>query len=557
MLFLRPRQLNRYRQIAEVMARHGFGAVISELGLEGTISLPMRLLRREPRPVTRRSAAIHLRLALEELGPTFIKIGQIASTRPELMPRAFINELSKLQDDVPPSPWEEVQPLIEEELGAPIQEVFLAFDPTPIASASLAMVYAALLPDRTNVIVKVQRPNIEKVIETDLAIIRDVARQASDRIPATRVYDPSGLAEEFGSALRGELDYEREGRNADRLRENFETEEYLYIPTVYWEYTTQRIMVQERIEGIKTDDIERLDREGYDRDEIAMHAARFVIKEILEDGFFHADPHPGNLFILPGNRIGLMDFGTVGYLDDSDRTKLIRLYTAVIRFDVEAIVEQLIHMRIAGPSVDEVGLQQDLRRLLRKYYGLPLKQIAVDKLLSEIQPIIYEYHLQIPSDYWLLLKTMVLMEAVGKRLAPDFDIFAVSGPYVGRFLVKLALPTTWGPGLLRDAGGWIDLVTGFPRQSRRILGQLERGNLELRVDVPTIYESTRQMNRMANRVILAILVGALTIGLSLLIPSLDLTWPWGLVTWLLVMGFLVIVILAFWLIWSILRSNRR
>ncbi len=557
MLFLRPRRLNRYRQIAEVMARHGFGAIISELGLESTLSLPLRLLRREPRPVTRRSAAIHLRLALEELGPTFIKIGQIASTRPELLPRAYIEELSKLQDDVPPSPWEQVQPLIERELGVPIEEVFLAFDPEPIASASLAMVYAALLPDHTRVIVKVQRPNIEKVIETDLAIMRDVAKQAAERIRSTRVYDPAGLADEFAFALRAELDYEREGRNADRFQENFKNEDYLYIPKVYWELTTQRIIVQERIEGIKVDNIERLDAEGYDRDRIAMHAARFVIKEVFEDGFFHADPHPGNIFVLPGNVLGLMDFGSAGYLDDSDRRKLIRLYTAVIRFDVEAIVEQLIHMRIAGPSVDEVGLQRDLRRLLRKYYGLPLRLIAVDQLLAEIQPIIYEYHLQIPSDYWLLLKTFVVMEGLGKRLAPDFDVFAVSRPYVSRFLISLLVPTSWGPGLLRDASGWIDLVMGFPRQSRRILGQLERGDLELRVDVPAIYESTRQMNRMTNRIILAILVGALTIGLSLLLPSLDLTWPWSLPTWLLVIGFLLIVMLAFWLIWSILRSNRR
>lgn len=539
------------------MARHGFGAIIAELGLESTLSLPLRLLRREPPTVTRRSAAIHLRLALEELGPTFIKIGQIASTRPEILPRAYIDELSKLQDDVPPSPWEEVQPLIERELNAPIEEVFLAFDPIPLASASLAMVYVALLPDHTQVIVKIQRPNIEKVIETDLAIIRDVARQAAERIPSTRVYDPVGLSDEFAVALRAELDYEREGRNADRFRENFASEAYLFIPKVYWEHTTRCMIVQERIEGIKVVDIERLDAEGYDRDLIARHAARFMIKEVLEDGFFHADPHPGNIFILPGDIIGLMDFGTVGYLDDADRAKLIRLYAAIIRFDVEAIVEQLIHMRIAGPSVDEIGLQRDLRRLLRKYYGLPLKQIAVDQLLGEIQPIIYEHHLQIPSDYWLLMKTLVVMEGVGKKLAPDFDIFAVSRPYVSRFLIRLIMPTSWGPGLLRDLGGWFDLITGFPRQSRRILGQLERGDLELRVDVPAIYDSTRQMNRMTNRIILANLVGALTIGLALLIPSLDLTWPWNLPTWLIIIGFLLIVTLALWLIWSILRSNRR
>ena len=557
MQLLRPRKLGRYRQIAEVMARHGFGALIAELGLESALSLPLRILRREPVRETRRSAAVHLRQALEELGPTFIKVGQLASTRPELLPRAFIDELGKLQDDVPPNPWEEVRPIIEDELGAPLEEIFLAFDPTPIASASLAMVYAAMLPDHTNVIVKVQRPNIEDVIDTDLAIIRDIARQAADRLSWTRVYDPVGLSEEFTFALKGELDYDREGRNADRFRENFKDEDFVYIPRVYWEYTTALMMVQERIHGIKISDIEALDAQGYDRHQIALHTAKFVIKEVLEDGFFHADPHPGNIFILPGEILGLMDFGTVGYLNDSDRSRLIRLFTAIVRFDVEAIVDQLIHMRIAGPSVDEIGLQGDLRRLLRKYYGLPLKKVAVDKLLLEIQPIIYEYRLRIPSDYWLLLKTFVVMEGVGKRLAPDFDVFEVSGPYVTRFLIGLALPTSWGPPLLRNAGGWLDLFIDFPRQSRRILGQLERGDLELRVEIPTLYDTTRQLNRMANRIILAVLLSALTIALALLIPSLNLNWPWNIPTWLIVLSFMMMVFLSLWLIWSILRSNRR
>jgi ubiquinone biosynthesis protein len=557
MQYLRPRKLNRYRQIAEVMARHGFGAIIAELGLESALSLPLRILRREPVPETRRSAAVHLRQALEELGPTFIKVGQIASTRPELLPRAFIDELGKLQDEVPPNPWEEVQPIIEDELGMPLEEVFLAFDPTPIASASLAVVYAAMLPDHTQVIVKIQRPNIENVIDTDLAIIRDIARQAANRLSWTRVYDPVGLSEEFTFALQSELDFEREGRNADRFRENFKEDNFVYIPKVYWEYTTSIMMVQERIHGIKVSDIETLDAQGYDRDQIALHTAKFVIKEVLEDGFFHADPHPGNIFILPGEILGLMDFGTVGYLDDSDRSKLIRLFTAVVRFDVEAIVDQLIHMRIAGPSVDEIGLQGDLRRLLRKYYGLPLKKIAVDKLLGEIQPIIYEYHLRIPSDYWLLLKTFVVMEGVGKKLAPDFDVFEVSGPYVTRFLIGLVNPTSWGPSLLRNAGGWIDLLNEFPRQSRRILGQLERGDLEVRIEVPTLYDTSRQLNRMANRIILAILISALTVALALLIPSLNLIWPWNIPTWLIILSFMMMVFLSLWLIWSILRSNRR
>lgn len=557
MLFFRPRHLRRYRKIAEVMARHGFGAVVSQLGLEGTWRFPARLLSRERQPTTPRSAATHLREALEELGPTFIKLGQIASTRPEVLPPAYLQELSKLQDDVPPAPWDDVQAVLEEELEAPIHEVFLALDPTPIASASLAQVYAALLPDRTNVVVKVQRPDIEEIIETDLAIIADLARLANERMSWTRPYDPVGLADEFSTALRYELDYRREGRNADRFRENFATEEHIYVPRVYWQHTSKRVLVQERIHGIKADNIERIDEAGLDRQRIATHAASFVIKEVLEDGYFHADPHPGNLLIMPGEVIGLMDFGTVGYLDNSDRANLVRLYIAVIQFDAEAIIEQLIRMGVASPSVDEKGLQRDLRRLLRKYYGLPLKEISVADLLAEIQPIIFEYHLHIPSDYWLLLKTLVVMEGVGKRLAPDFDVFEVSAPYVRRFLIKLALPTAWGPSLARSAGGWANLLIGFPRQSSRILDRLESGEMQFSVNMPAAERTTKQLNQMANRLILAILVGTLTIALALLIPSLNLSWPWNLPTWLIVIGFILMVMLSLWLIWSILRSNRR
>jgi ubiquinone biosynthesis protein len=557
MTFFRPRHLNRYRQIAEVMARHGFGAVVAEMGLGGALNIPRRLLRREPVTATRPTAAQHLREALEELGPTFVKLGQIASTRPEILPPAFIDELSKLQDDVPPAPWEDIKPVLESELSQPLEEVFLAFDPEPIASASLAQVYAAILEDRTQVVVKVQRPNIERVISTDLAIINDMARLAAERLSWTAAYDPVGLAEEFGIALKAELDYGREGRNADRFRKNFKDAPYIYVPKVYWRYSSRRVLVQERISGIKPDNIERLDAEGYDRYQLAMHAARFIIQEILEDGYFHADPHPGNLVILPGNIIGLIDFGTVGYLDDTDRANLIRLYVAVIQFDVEAIVSQLVRMRIAGPDVDEHGLKRDLRRLLRKYYGMPLKDIAVNEMLAEIQPIIFEYRLKIPSDYWLLLKTLVILEGVGKRLAPDFDVFEVSAPYVRRFLLKLASPQYWGPSILRSAGGWLDLMTNLPRRSTRILDQIERGALSFQVDVPEISRASRQLDQAANRIILAILIGTLTVALALLIPSLDLTWPWNLPTWLIVLGFVMMVGLSLWLIWSILRSNRR
>ena len=554
---LRPRHLARYRRIAEVMARHGFGAVLAQLGLADRLNIPRRLLRRGVEESERVPPAVRLRLALEELGPTFIKLGQIASTRPEVLPPSVLAELNNLQDNVPPDPWETILPLIEAELGRPLPEIFAAFDPTPIASASLAQVYPALLPDGTHVVVKVQRPGVERLIDTDLHILSDIAHLVRERLPGFMPFDPVEMAEEFANALREELDYRREGRNADRFRENFADEEYIYVPRVYWELTTRRLMVQERLRGIKIDDLAALDAAGLDRHRIAMHASRLIIKEVLDDGFFHADPHPGNMLILPGEVIGLIDFGTVGFLDERDKANLIRLYIAIIQFDAPSAVSQLIRMGIADPNVDEIGLERDLRRLLRRYKGLPLKDISASELLAEIQPIIYEYRLRVPSDYWLLIKTLVVMEGVGKQVAPDFDVFDVSGPYVRRFLIQLALPTSWGPDALRSLGGWAGFIGNLPNQTGRLMSRIERGQLELRIVDPATDRLARQVNTVANRVIQAILLGSLTIGLALLLPSLDLTWPWGLLTWITVLGFAAVMVLTLWLLWSIWRSGRR
>ena len=555
MLRFRPRYLRRYRRIAEVLVRHGFGAIVAQLGLDQALDLRRRLAPEPELPVTRKTAAVHLREALTDLGPTFIKLGQIASTRPDFLPPEFIDELANLQDNVPPAPWEEIHATIVQELGKPLDQLFLVVDPTPIASASLGQVYAALLPDRTEVIIKVQRPNIEKTIETDLAILADLARLAQERLATASPMDAMGLVQEFGEALRSEMDYRREGRNADRFRANFTEEKYLHIPKVHWEYTTRRVMVQERIYGVKISDYPALAAAGYDRDRIAMNAAKAIIKEVMVDGYFHADPHPGNLLILPGEVIGLIDFGIVGTLDRTDRAHLVRLWVSVINLDAEGVTDQLLRMGIVSPDVDQAGLARALRRLLRKYYGHPLKEISAKDVLNEVQPVIYQYKLRVPTDYWLLIKTLVLLEGVGKALAPEFDVFAVSAPYVQRFVLQMALPNSWAPGIIKQAGSWVTLMSLFPRQVTRVMGRLERGDLELRVQVPEIRQATREVNSATNRLVLAILVGAMVIALALLLPSLHLeSWPWDVLTWLIVLGFGSVAVLAFWLIVSVLRS---
>lgn len=552
---LTPRHLNRYRQIAEVLIGHGFGAVLAQLGLDARLDLPRRLLRRKREGGNGHSPAEHARLALEELGPTFVKLGQILSTRPDLLPPAFLVELSRLQDDVPPAPWDKIRAVVEAELGDSLDTLFTQFNPTPIAAASLAQVHAATLPDGQAVVVKIQRPNIENTINLDLDILHDLARLAQDRIPLGGLYDLPELAEEFAISLRAELDYRREGHNADRFQKNFADDPHLTVPKVYWDSTTRKVLVQERITGIKINDIAALDTAGYNRHQIALHSARFIVKEILEDGFFHADPHPGNIIVMPNHVIGIMDFGTVGHLDPTDRAALVRLYITAIRMDTVSLVEHLIQLGVADPNLDRFAMQRDVRRLLLKYHGLPLNDIRAAEVMESLRPIIYRYRLRLPSNFWLLAKTLVMMEGVGLELDPDFDMFEVSEPYVRRFLVKMWMPASWGPSVLHSATGWADLINTLPRQGMRILGQVERGDLELQIGIPEFDRYINRLDKITTRIVLSVLLAAIIMALALLIPKLDLTWPWGLFTWVVVVTFFVMIFLGAWLVLSILRSG--
>lgn len=550
----RYRHLHRYREIAQVLIRHGFGELLDQMELLPVLALPRRLLRRDEREML--GAPQRLRLALEELGPTFVKFGQILSTRPDLLPPAYIAELSKLQDTVPPAPWEVIKPRIEEELGGPLDTLFATFDPEPMAAASLAQVHAATLTSGDQVVVKVQRPGIRRTIDVDLEILYDLARLAQERTPLGRLYDLVEIAEDFATTLRNELDYRREGRNADRFRQNFADEPYIYIPRVYWDYTTGRVLTLERISGIKIDDIVALDEAGYDRHQIALNAARIIIKEVLIDGFFHADPHPGNFVVMPDHVIGAMDFGMVGHLSPHLKEDLVQLYIASVRLDSEGIIDQLIRMGAAQGRVDRERLRRDLERLLTKYQGVPLKEIRAKEVVEEIMPIAYRHHLRLPSDLWLLGKTLAMMEGIGLKLDPDFDVFAISEPYVRRFLWQMYSPTLLGRKLLTGVSDWSDFLLDLPKQVPRLLDQMERGDIQINVDIPRADSILSRLDRIANRLAISLLVAAFIMALALLIPTLNLVQPWQLTTWLVVSGFVVAVLLGLWLLFSIWRSGR-
>ncbi len=547
------RHLKRYREIGRVLVAHGFGEFLDQMQLLPILDVPRRLLRRGSRPPL--GAPVRLRLALEELGPTFIKFGQILSTRPDVLPPEFVEELSKLQDAVPPAPSSLIQQLIQEELGSPPEAIFASFDTSPLAAASLAQVHPATLADGTEVVVKVQRPDIRPQIETDLEILMDLARLAQRHTPLGQIYDLEDIAEDFAYTLRNELDYRREGRNADRFRRNFQEEPHLYIPRVYWEYTTERVLVLERIRGIKIDDIQALREAGYDTREIALHSARIVIKEVLEDGFFHADPHPGNFVVMPGHVIGAMDFGMVGELDQWLREELVRLYIVSVQMDTEGVVDQLIRMGAAAATVDRQRLRRDMGRLLRKYRGMTLKEIRATEVVRDVMPIAFRHRLRFPTDLWLLGKTLSMMEGVGLQLDPDFDMFAVSEPYVRRFVRQLYSPVAVSRRVALSARHWNDLGRDLPRHAYRILSQAAEGRARVILHVERDNPLLAQLNRVINRLIVGVITAAFIVALALLFPLLSFAWPWPLVTWLTLFGFGAASFLGLWLMISIWRSG--
>jgi len=550
------RHLKRYREIAQVFIRHGLGELVDLLELQPYLAFPRRLVRQWREEAPPLGAPQRLRLALEALGPTFIKLGQVLSTRPDLIPPAYVAELSKLQDRVPPEPWETIRKQIESELEGSIEELFANLKEEPLAAASLAQVHAATLHDDTPVVVKVQRPDIEEVIAVDLEILQDVARLLEGRIPLAGMYDLPEIARGFATTLRMELDFYREAHNAKRFRDNFAGNPHLYVPEISWDFTTRRVLVMERISGIKIDDVEALDEAGYDRHRIAVHAAQMVLKEVLEDGFFHADPHPGNFIVMPGEVIGAMDFGMVGQLSYRLRSDLTRLYIAVIQMDEQGIVDQLIRMGATTESVDRRALQQDLARLLRKYRGLPIEAIRAQEVMQDATPVAFRHHLRLPSQLWLLGKTLVMMEGVALKLDPSFDIIAFSGPHVRRFLAQMVLPRNLGPRLIKTGGDWSDLFSLLPRIGSQLLIQAERGRLSIMLEHKGLDQALSRLDRSANRISLSVLLAALIMGLALLIPAFNLGEEISLATIVVIVGFVGVSLLAAWLAFSIWRSGR-
>lgn len=450
-----------------------------------------------------------------------------------------------------------IEKMIVEEFGCPIANVFATFDPVPVAAASIGQAHAATLPGGQEVIVKVRRPGVVEQIEEDLEILQNLAVTASRRWEFADHYDLPGLVQEFAQTLQSELDYIREGRNAERFAVNLAHNPTVHIPRIYWETTTARVLTLKRIRGIKINDLAALDAAGIERPALAERAVRIILQMILEDGFYHADPHPGNFFIEPGGRIGLIDYGMVGIVDARTQEQLIDIFLAITSQDTGRLVDTMLMLGFSSQRVNRAHMERDLDHLLSQYYGKSFGEIAMGQLLTEALTIVRRHQLQLPSNLVLLLKTLIMDEALGTMLDPTFNMTAILAPFSQQLVQRQYAAGFWWKHLGRAGMDAARLGLELPQQVRRLMSDLEHGNIEVGVKVDTLKPFINDLKQMINQVVLGIIASAFIIGVAILLvvyhPVIGIWW----IGVLFILGFLLSFVLGLYLAITILRTRKK
>jgi ubiquinone biosynthesis protein len=552
------RHVNRYRQILTVLVKYGFGGLVDRLRIGQYLEVGLHLLSREkPAQIETLTTAERVRMVLEELGPTFIKLGQVLSTRPDVLPAEFVEELTKLQQHVPPFPFEQVRQIMRSELGRPLEEVYEQFSEESIAAGSIAQVHRATLHGGEQVVVKVQRPNIRSVVEVDLEILLHLATLVERHVEGWRIYHPSRMVVEFGRVMERELDFTVEAAHLDRFARQFARDPTIYVPKVYRDASARRVLTLEYVDVTPVTDVAALRAAGFDPKIIAARGAELTLKQIFVHGFFHADPHPGNAFVLPGNVICLLDFGMMGRVDRQTREQVADLIYAVASRDAWRVCRALLrlthHDDEAEPDLRQ--LERDIGEFIDVNITAALADLQFGRLVHELMRLIRQYALTIPPDLVTMLKAAATAERLVARLDPDLNMIGVAEPYIRRLKLERLKPRRFMSDVYESTEELWQLAREVPSGLRDLLRLAKRGALKINFEHRGLEKLLDTHERVANRVSFAIVVAALVVGSSLVVHS-RLPPTWHEIPLIGLIGFITAGVLGFLLLVAIIRHGR-
>lgn len=550
------RDLPRLHEIASVMIRYGWGDLVRAMGIGGMLERAGRVLHwHSTSEISQLDAPVRIRRALEELGPTFVKLGQLLSTRVDMFPPHWIVEFEKLHSQVPAVPYDILYPDLVAAIKGEPGEVFAEFNPLPLAAGSIAQVHRATLKDGTPVVVKIRRPGIEDVIRADLRILEHAARLLESEMPDARRYDPVRIVSQFRRSLSRELDLAKEARNIDQFARHFVDDPLVKIPRVYWEFTNEHVNVQEEIVGMAGVAPDKLRASGLDPKLLAARGANTVLRMVLEHGYFHADPHPGNILFLPENRIGIIDFGMVGMLTHPRRNQIVDMLHALTLKDEQAMLQVLLDW--SGESLsDEDRLAYDVTELLQNYDDLQLKDVRIGALLNDVTALMRDNNLALPADLTLLFKTLITLEGLGLQLDPEFHMIDHVTPFVVQVIKQRYTPQALLARGRKSVRETLEVLANLPRDMRHLVRDMRRGRVRIDLDLKRLDHFGYQLDRASNRLTMGILTGSLVVGSSIIMTVEGGPQLFGLPLFGL-LGFLIAFFNSLWVIFSIWRSGKR
>ena len=555
----RVNYINRYREIAKQISKSGFGYIIEEIGLDKVISLPRRLLLRQGNEeVLEKTYAERIRLFIESMGTTFIKLGQIASTRGDLLPPELIKELEKLQSHVAPFPAEVARSTIEESLGASIDEIFMIFDDEPVGSASIGQVHRAILHSGEDVAVKVQRPNIEGTVRTDLEILRHLANLLEANLEWAKNYQVTDMIDEFSFALLNELDYTIEARNVERIGKTHANDPNVKIPNIFWDYTTKNVMVMDFIKGIPVNHFDTLDEMNIDRSKLAETLAKAIFKQIFEDGYFHGDPHPGNVSVLEDGTLVFLDFGMIGRLTSDLKTNFGSLLISLMKKDASGVVKAIVKMGVVPADVSMKQLNREAEIMRDKYYEVPLSKLNFSDAVNDLFIISNKYKIRLPQDFTILAKTLLTLEGVVSKLDPDFSIMDVAEPFGKSLLFDRYNPKNVIENQIDDAQQIASELRDVTANVHQFSKGLKNSNLPIEIDLKGRTQFSKHLDRVINRLSFSIVLLAFSIIMVGLIVGSALLGEGSIIFRIPIIEIAAIFAagMFIWLMWSIVKSGR-